>query len=154
MIVYRFSNINYKDDISGTGAKMYGGRWNEPGVAALYSSSTISLSLLEVLVNAQTLKELKSLALLKLEIPKSLVSSVQKLTTLKKNWYEDFDYTRWIGTEFCKAGNNLLLEYPSAVVHEEMNYLINPEHKEFKKVKILSSNDFYFDDRLVRVKAN
>jgi RES domain-containing protein len=151
MIVYRFSHTKYKHDISGTGAKLNGGRWNEPGIAALYSSSTISLGLLEVLVNASTLEELEALALIKLEIPKALDSSIQKLNSLKKNWYNDFEYTRWIGSEFLRSGENLLLECPSAVINEEMNYLINPSHKEFKKLKLLSSNNFKFDERLFKI---
>jgi RES domain-containing protein len=151
MIVYRFTHSRYKEDISGTGAKLFGGRWNEPGIAALYSSSSISLSLLEVLVNAHTLEELKALALMKLEIPKSVDLSIQKLPTLKKTWYKDFEYTRWIGSEFLKAGDHLLLECPSAVINEEMNYLINPGHKEFKKLKLISSDNFKFDDRLFKI---
>jgi RES domain-containing protein len=151
MIVYRFAHTRYKDDISGTGAKLFGGRWNEPGVAALYSSSSISLSLLEVLVNANTVEELKALALMKLEIPKTVDSSVSKLNTLKKNWYNDFEYTRWIGSQFLRSGENLLLEYPSAVINEEMNFLINPAHKDFKKLKVISSDNFKFDERLFKI---
>ncbi|HEX8333380.1 MAG TPA: RES family NAD+ phosphorylase [Segetibacter sp.] len=151
MIVYRFTHTRYKDDISGTGAKLFGGRWNEPGVAALYSSSSISLSLLEVLVNANTLEELKALALMKLEIPKTVDPSIQKLSTLKKNWFGDFEYTRWIGSQFLKSGENLLLEYPSAVINEEMNFLINPLHKDFKKLKVISSDNFKFDERLFKI---
>jgi RES domain-containing protein len=151
MIVYRFTHIRYKDDISGTGAKLHGGRWNEPGIAALYTSSTISLSLLEVLVNAHTLKELQSLTLMKIQIPPSIEGSIQKLSSLKKDWLDDFDYSRWIGSRFLKEGDNLLLECPSAVITEEMNYLINPEHKDFKKVKLLSSDEFRFDERLFKV---
>jgi RES domain-containing protein len=150
MIIYRFTNTKYQDDYSGTGAKLFGGRWNEPGIAAIYSSSSISLSLLEVLVNATTIKKLKSLALVRIEIPKSIESDVQKLSKLKTSWYNDFDYTRFIGTQFLQSGEHLLLECPSAVVNEEMNYLINPSHKDFKKLKI-SSDNFKFDDRLFKV---
>lgn len=150
MMVYRFTHNKYKEDLSGTGAKLYGGRWNEPGIAALYSSSTISLSLLEVLVNAYHLADLQSLALMKLEIPKSIEPSIQKLNTLKKGWYKDFTYSRYIGTQFLRSGNNLLLECPSAVIHEEMNYLINPAHKDFKKLKLITTDHFNFDERLFK----
>ena len=151
MIVYRFTNTRYKDDISGTGAKLYGGRWNEPGIPALYTSSTVSLSLLEVLVNAQTLKQLQSLALMKIEVPKAIEASVQKLPKLKNGWYEDFDYSKWIGSRFLKEGENLLLECPSAVIMDEMNYIINPGHKDIKKVRLLTSDEFRFDERLFKM---
>jgi len=150
MIVYRFTHSLYKEDTSGTGAKLFGGRWNDVGVSALYSSSTISLSLLEVLVNAHTIADLKSLSLMRLEVPSALENSVQKLATLKKNWYDDFEYTKWIGTQFLRENELLLLECPSAVIQEENNYLINPLHKDFKKIKLLSSDDFQFDERLFK----
>ena len=51
MIVYRISNAAYNNDISGTGAKLMGSRWNSKGVPALYTSEFISLAVLEMLVN-------------------------------------------------------------------------------------------------------
>jgi|GEM_PF-4679954 len=55
MIVYRIAQTKYAQDITGSGAKKYGGRWNRPGVAALYTSQQRSLCMLELLVhfNAQ-----------------------------------------------------------------------------------------------------
>ena len=51
MTVFRICNPQFSEDISGTGAKLYGGRWNSKGVAALYASEHISLSVLEMLVH-------------------------------------------------------------------------------------------------------
>ncbi len=151
MIIYRFAHERYKDDISGTGAKLYGGRWNDLGIPALYSSSTISLSLLEVLVNSHTLEELSSLILMKISIPGSLETSVQKLKNLKRDWFTDFDYSKWIGSEFLKANELLLLECPSAVIHEEMNFMINPQHKHYNRIKVVSNDAFKFDERLFKM---
>ena len=52
MILHRFAHRKYAHDISGTGSKLKGGRWNSVGLAVVYSSERISLSLLEVLANA------------------------------------------------------------------------------------------------------
>ncbi len=150
MIVYRFTHEKYSDDISGTGAKLYGGRWNAKGFAALYTSSNISLSLLEVLVNATTLSQLKSLVLMRIEIPAYLEDSVQPLSKLKAGWQYDIEYSNWIGSEFLKEKNHLLLACPSAVVQEEINYVINPDHPEFKKVKLITGKGFAFDERLFK----
>jgi RES domain-containing protein len=37
---------------------------------------------------------------------------------------------------------------PSAIVEEEFNYLINPEHINFADIKIISAKPFIFDERL------
>jgi RES domain-containing protein len=150
MIAYRFSNSLYKDDISGTGARLFGGRWNYKGTPALYASSTISLALLEILVNAKSLENLKSLALLTLEIPEKLEPSVHKLSNLKKDWVHDGEYCKYIGTHFLLEKKFLFLQCPSAVVEQEMNYIINPLYSEFGKISIVSADDYKFDERLFK----
>ena len=48
MITYRISNAAYSNDISGSGAKRMGARWNSKGVPLLYTAQHISLALLEI----------------------------------------------------------------------------------------------------------
>jgi RES domain-containing protein len=43
-----------------------------------------------------------------------------------------------------------VLKVPSAVVPGEYNFLLNPNHKYFQKVKILNIESFTFDERLFR----
>jgi RES domain-containing protein len=150
MIVYRFAHQKYADDISGTGAKITGGRWNLKGTAVLYTSEHISLALLEVLVNAHTLEELRVLKLLEIEIPPQLPSREIKLAELKKDWWDDYDYTQWIGTEIVKAASSLYVKCPSAVVNNEHNIVINPAHPLFKKITVKNKTDFPFDKRLFK----
>ncbi|WP_207496655.1 RES family NAD+ phosphorylase [Aridibaculum aurantiacum] len=151
MVVYRFSNKKYSSDLSGTGAKMYGGRWNHKGLAGLYTSSSISLSLLEVLVHALSLEQLKGMALLKLEVPDNLAESMRVLNGLKPHWDEDVEYTRFIGSEFLQNRSFLMLKCPSAVVQEEWNYLLNPLHADYNKLKVLSVEECKFDSRLFKI---
>jgi len=150
MIVYRFAHYKYADDISGTGAKIAGGRWNSPGYAVLYTSAHISLALLEVLVNAHTLGQLQAIKLLEIEIPAQMPEQEIKLSQLKDDWWNDFDYTQWIGSEMLKAASSLFIKCPSAVISSEYNFLINPSHPSFKKIKVKSKSDFHFDDRLFK----
>ena len=150
MIVYRFSHVRYATDLSGEGARLRGGRWNLKGIPALYSSEHISLGLLEVLVNAGTIEELKSIRLMEIEIPDNHVAETLTLKQLKRQWHHDFEYTQWLGTEILREKAALVIKCPSAVVYKEHNFIINPLHKDFKKVKLNGSSSFHFDERLFK----
>jgi len=151
MIVYRFSHPNYAHDLSGTGAKLKGGRWNVIGLPLLYTSESISLSLLEVLANANTLEELQLLELVEIEIPSNASLHQLHLSQLKNEWWKDFEYCKWIGSEIIKENKALVIKCPSAIVEMESNYLINPLHASFKKVGINVIKDFRFDERLFKM---
>jgi len=153
MIVYRLAHHKYASDISGTGAKLTGGRWNAPGTSVLYTSEHISLALLEVLANAHTLEQLQSVRLLEITLPVKPPSAEIKLTQLKESWWNDFDYTQWIGDEMIKANEALIIQCPSAIINSEHNYLINPSHPHFKKVQATIKTDFRFDERLFKTTA-
>jgi RES domain-containing protein len=151
MIVYRICNSLYNDDLSGTGAKLFGGRWNSKGFAMLYVAENISLTVLEMLVHNQFKDFAIELSLLKISVPDTAEVKEVKLNKLKKEWIEDYSYTKFIGNEFIKSTNNLLLKVPSAVVNEEHNFLINPLHADFKKVKIIEVKPFSTDKRLFSI---
>jgi RES domain-containing protein len=149
MTIYRITNSMFKDDISGQGAKLYGGRWNIPGYPALYTSEHISLCVLEMLVNISFPESQFNFHLLQLNIPDSFEPAIIAKKKLKASWQDDMHYTRFMGTEFLKNERSLVLKMPSAVVSEENNYLLNPLHKEFKRVTITNSYPFKFDKRLL-----
>jgi RES domain-containing protein len=151
MIVYRISNTAYSNDISGTGAKLMGGRWNSKGIPILYTSEHISLAVLEMLVNTQFKDYAIALDMLSIQLPANIVINEINLKKLKKGWIEDYGYTAFIGDEFIKDKQNLLLKVPSAVITDECNYLINPLHTDFKKIKILETRSFKTDERLFTI---
>ncbi|UAY51442.1 RES family NAD+ phosphorylase [Ferruginibacter albus] len=150
MITYRITNSLYNNDISGNGAKINGGRWNSKGIPLLYTSQYISLTLLEMLVHSNFSNYTKSfgLDLLYIFIPDNSLVREINAEKLKKDWIEDVEYTRFIGDEFIKAKENLILKVPSVVVTEEYNFLLNPLHTDFKKIKINKTNPFKPDQRL------
>ncbi|HLR38131.1 MAG TPA: RES family NAD+ phosphorylase, partial [Chitinophagaceae bacterium] len=49
--LYRIAKCHYIDDLSGTGAKTYGGRWNSKGHPVIYTAGSRSLAALETLVH-------------------------------------------------------------------------------------------------------
>ena len=151
MIVYRISNSAYKDDISGTGAKLLGSRWNSRDIPVLYTSQNISLSVLEMLVNTNFKDYSIALDLMYIKFPDDQPNTVIELKNLKNNWKDDFDYTRYMGDEFFKQNESLILRVPSAVIQEEYNYLANPLHADFKKIKIINTKSFWPDERLFKI---
>jgi RES domain-containing protein len=150
--LYRFANAKYAMDLSGEGARLYGGRWNGKGNAMVYTSTSISLALVEILVHSISFEKLKEIHLISIEVPEPVANKQIDIHQLKKDWWEDEDYTGYIGDEFIRSSNFLLMKVPSAVVFEEQNILINPRHKDFQKVKITSVKPFHLDSRLFKRK--
>ena len=151
MIVYRISNTRYSDDISGTGAKLHGARWNSVAVPMLYTAEHISLAVLEMLVNTHFNDYNIELDLVYIQLPEALPITEIKLGKLKDNWQQDVAYTRFIGDEFILQNNAPLLKVPSAIIKDEHNFLVNPLHADFKKIKIQKSISFWPDKRLFSI---
>ena len=148
MIVYRLTTGRFANDLSGTGSKTYGGRWNPIGIAALYTSQFISLAILEILVRATKNTSPYSYTLTSFEIPENSIYQVH-LKKLKQEWKSDLKYTQGIGEDFLNENQNLCVKVPSAIVPQENNFLLNPLHSDFKKVKIISSELLDLDKRLL-----
>ncbi|HMI77295.1 MAG TPA: RES family NAD+ phosphorylase [Ferruginibacter sp.] len=151
MIVYRISNSTHSDDLSGTGSKIMGSRWNSKGTPVLYTSQHISLSVLEMLVNTNFKDYAIALDLLYIRLPEQQAIKTIELSSLKDTWKDDPEYTRYIGDEFIKQKQSLILRVPSAVINEEYNYLANPLHADFKKIKIIKTKSFWPDERLFNI---
>lgn len=148
MIIYRLSTGNFANDISGEGSRIYGGRWNPKGSATLYTSENISLCILEILVRATKKTSPDSYTLISISIPDNEIVSIQ-FKKLKKSWQHDLEYTQGIGEDFLKENQALCMKVPSAIVPQENNFLLNPHHADFKKVKIISSELLELDKRLM-----
>lgn len=152
MIIYRICNSLHSDDLSGTGAKLYGARWNTKGTPMLYTAENISLALLELLVHSQFKNFSISLDLVTIQLPASFKAAEISIKKIKANWEKDNGYTQFIGDEFIRNKQDLLMKVPSAIIQEENNFLINPLHPDFKKIKILETRSFKTDERLFSIK--
>ena len=148
MIVYRISNELYKEDISGNGAAINGSRWNSKNTRILYTGENISLTILESLVHLRKSDIPDKQYLLYIEIPDIEFSEI-KQDKIKQDWQKHLNYTQWIGDQFILVNQSLVLKVPSAVVSQEHNFLINPLHIEFKKVKLVKNELLELDKRLL-----
>ena len=149
MILYRLTTGKYANDISGEGSRIYGGRWNPPGLATLYTGEYISLCILEILVRASKTTSPNTYTIVSIEIPENGILCVQH-NKLKKDWQYDLAYSQGIGEDFLKENKALCLKVPSAIVPQENNYLVNPNHVAFKKVKIIATELLELDERLFK----
>lgn len=133
---------------SGEGARRYGGRWNPPGYSMVYTADSIALATLELLVHLPALP-LHKYCYLKVEFDAKLIEYVSK-QQLPSQWfrYAQPRSTRALGTAWLKEQRSVVLAVPSAVVHDQMNYLLNPEHPRFGEITISKPKPYRLDRRL------
>ena len=134
---------------SGEGAAKTGGRWNSRGVRVVYASATKSLSVLETLVHLNP-QMFFSYVLFPISFDEGLLEKVS-LGKLPVDWVTEppSPSTKAIGDAWVKAGRSAALEVPSVIVRGEANYLFNPAHPDFGKVRVGESEPFSFDSRLL-----
>ena len=147
MVLYRITSKAYARDLSGTGAMMHGGRWNAKGVRMLYTSESISLAALEIIANLSGDKLTNNLFCVELELPDQ--TQIETIESLPTNW-NTFPYssdTVIMGSDFIKS-EKLCLKVPSALVPQEFNFLLNPMHEDFNKVRFLDARPFILNKRL------
>jgi len=131
---------------SGEGARRYGGRWNSPGVPVIYTSSAISLAILEWRAHLSQWPVPPSV-IIEIEFDASLVWFPSKLPANWKRW--PYPKTNTIvGDNWARSRKSAVLKLPSAVVPEEFNYILNPAHSDFPKIRIGKPQIFKADPRL------
>lgn len=150
MILYRITKCNYATDLSGTGARLYGGRWNSEGKPMLYLASSRSLAVLEVLVHLDPLIIPGNYCLTEIEVPDSKIITVEA-EQLPGDWQDISGpvMLRELGDAFLKKQEYLLMKVPSSIVPAEYNYLLNPLHPDALAVRLLKREPFSFDRRLL-----
>ncbi|SEK68135.1 RES family NAD+ phosphorylase [Parapedobacter koreensis] len=150
MRVYRLAHRDYIMDRTGTGARLYGGRWNPKGMACLYSSEYISLALLEKFVHAQGKEDAAELMVMQIDIPQEAGRIYHTDTArLAGNWAHDIDYSQWLGEQMLRETSIVAFSVPSAIVPSERNVIINTRAINFAVVKFFKPTAFGMDPRLL-----
>ena len=152
MEVFRLARYARRHDLSGYGAYLYGGRWNLPGRALLYTAGQRALALLETLVHLPVEDLPDDMHLLTLEVPDDASREVVALADLPADWQRLSmpQPTVTIGHAWLLAGRSLALQVPSVLLPQEHNVLLNPAHPEFIRVRLLDAQPFHFDERLLK----
>jgi RES domain-containing protein len=133
----------------GNAAQRYGGRWNSPGRRAVYASASKSLALLEVLVHLDAGGSLPRLVAFTFDVDATLIDHLPP-AQLPRYWrtMRGLPATQQIGDAWLVSGRALALAVPSAIVPEEVNYLLNPSHPGFARLRFGRPIPFLLDPRL------
>jgi RES domain-containing protein len=143
--------IHAADAFSGEGARLFGGRWNSQGLRMVYTSTSLALAAIETFVHLEPNLRPDDLVSIKAEVPEDVATERLDLKSLPSKWYELRDESlRTFGDRWIRAGKAIALHVPSAAIRGEWNVLLNPEHSDFRKVKIEKPNLFQFDLRMFR----
>ena len=135
----------------GEGARLFGGRWNSPGVAVVYVASSRSLAALEMAVHVDRSTLLSSFVLIPCEFEERFVTALP-LQVLPADWRRDppSPTLAEIGDAWARTARSAVLEIPSAVIDAEKNYLLNPAHPDFARIRVGGAEKFEFDPRLIK----
>ena len=147
--VFRIANCKYIDDLSGKGAALHGGRWNSIDVYMLYAAESPALALLEAIAHIGKIPE-QRYCMITIEMPNDKIETIAP-EQLSTGWHKSPppDFLKVTGDNFIRANISLALKVPSVLMPEEHNFLINPNHKDFKKIKTVANRPLNIDERLL-----
>jgi RES domain-containing protein len=134
----------------GEGARLFGGRWNSVGVPMVYVSQSIALAVLEILVHLEDPKILSAYQVCRVEWKEEWVQ-VLDVAGLPEHWRDAVAPAalKSIGDEWIRSGSSVVLQVPSAIIPNEVNFLLNPRHPDFSRIVLGAPQDFDFDARLL-----
>lgn len=145
MNVYRISKTEYAHDLTGTGAKLFGGRWNHINIPCIYTAGSAALAVLEYSVNVNVAFVPLDLSLAVFEVDEKYIHIPKKLPG---NWAAV--PAPLSAKDFCSAllqDGIPVVRVPSVVIPSEYNYLLNPSAVG-KAFRLLEVREFRYDLRI------
>jgi RES domain-containing protein len=155
MRAWRIAKDKRVRDLSGHGAAIEGGRWNEAELPAVYLGLSPAICCLETFVHQNGLPFIPmKIAILQLPDDPSLYFE-PALNALPQGWSSlpadraSMDF----GASWLRRGEQLGLILPSAVLPLERNVMLNPKHPAMAEVEILDVLDFRYDERMFSLRS-
>jgi RES domain-containing protein len=118
----------------------------------VYTSLSLSLAVVEIFVHLEIAAEPDDLWAVTAEVP-SVESTANRvrIADLPADWRAvNHPALRTIGADWASSRKSLTLLVPSVAVEGEWNALVNPEHPDAKKIKILDAKPFRLDSRMFK----
>jgi RES domain-containing protein len=140
------------DPFNGEGAFRYGGRWSSVGTRAAYASEHESLAILEYLVHLDPEDPPPGLMLATADISDSVSRTRIDIDELPSGWWQSPPNNKLaaIGDGFVEESKFCALLVPSVVATSEWNWLLNPKHPDFRRIKLRPARPLRCDQRLLR----
>jgi RES domain-containing protein len=138
------------DAFTGEGSRLYGGRWNSPGTAVVYLSEHESLAAMEILVHTMPLSPTERYLSYRVEWDDKLTEHFP-IKNLPPNWNDEppTAASMEIGDRWVNEARSAVLALPSMLSTSESNFLLNPNHPDYKKIKIEAPVEYRFDPRMI-----
>lgn len=154
MRLYRIERKKYlTSTLLGTGSsKSNGFRWNSINTSLVYTAESRALAILEVSVHLDLSEDFPTdRYYVEIEIPDDITVLEVTIKDLPNKWDSKPPniFTQIIGDDFVKGNGAAILKVPSCIVPSEFNYLINPNHPDFKLIKVIKNSPMKFDERLI-----
>ena len=148
MRVWRISSLR-ATALDGEGSRLYGGRWNRQGTAVIYASQSLALAALEFFVNLERGTETEAYATAIDAGDEVRIDRVSP-SELPEGWrgYPGPVALKDLGTLWAANLRSPILAVPSVIIPGESNYLLNPAHPDFKRLRIRKPEPFHFDARM------
>ena len=148
--VYRILRKPYSErPFDGEGAYRFGGRWSSPGIRLAYAAEHLSLAMLEYFVHIDPDRPPNDLVVVEADVPDNVPRVSINPKQLPANWRQvpgPAALTAF-GDEFVRNERATVLTIPSALAPAESNWLINPRHPAFVRIKVYPAEAFQYDSR-------
>lgn len=150
MLVYRITLEKWSGSLAASGRAA---RWNSNGRHVIYASWARSLACLENVVHKKGRGLVGSFKTMLIEVPDTVKVDSIELADLPKDWqdFTAYHYCQQLGDAWINGMKSAVLSVPSAIVPQEHNFLLNPLHVDFQKIRLFNTEDFVFDPRIKTV---
>ena len=140
-----------RSPLDGRGGLFVSGRWHTARRLVTYTSESLALASLEVLVHCDVDLLPADLVAIEILIHSSVKPTQLSVASLPRTWrrYPAPASLQRLGNAWLDRGAACVLRVPSSLIPTESNFLINPRHPDLRKLRVLRKFDFQFDPRLV-----
>lgn len=135
---------------TGKGGLLAAGRWHHAGRPIIYTADSLSLAALEILAHVRSVDNIDDLAAQPFDIGDDISQEQVGLARLPRHWDEPMPLaaTQDIGDRWLHDSGSAVLWVPSVHAATQRNALLNPLHRDFKRIRIGKTVPFRFDPRI------